>query len=401
MINHSVTCVLAVVLHGLLPALLVHAFLTPLVPPASSRATPLFVVANPTATAARDFVFQGHKTYSELYEPTAVIPKKKKCHVILVHGFGCGTLYWRETIQLFQQSGYTVHALDLLGQGKSAKPGRDDGISYSIRLWAQQVDDYARANIPPSSSIVVMGNSLGSMVALTAATGDQTNDDSNDGFIRQSIGGVGMYNCGVGMNSRNVLREFSGVQKVIFTAIFDLLDALVFGNLPLLTYVLDKVVTQELLKNALTNLYQYATDVDERVNDVLVDSFYYPAKDSGSPQALSQIYTNDPGDTPMEVYQRHSKFLLDRQVPIHLVWGDQDPVTPLAGSVGTFFQAMANESDNNVSMDLVTAGHIPFDEVPESNELMLKWLDNLNDGTTTTSNGGNFLGNVKLPFFLL
>jgi pimeloyl-ACP methyl ester carboxylesterase len=354
---------------------------------------PLFAVASPEGAVPQSFVFKGHKTYAEVYMPITT-NKKKNCHVILCHGFGCSTAYWRETIQLFQQSGYPVHAVDLLGQGKSDKPGRADGIAYSIRLWAQQVDEYARANIPSSSGIVVIGNSLGSVVALTAATGDQT-EEAGAGFIQQSVKGVGMYNCGVGMNSRNVLLELDGIQRVIFTALFDLLDAIIFGNTILLTFVLDKVVTKELLQNALTNLYSCATDVDERVNAVLVDAFFYPAKDPGSPETLSQIYTNDPGDTPMAIYNRYAPFL-QAQVPIHLVWGDQDPVTPLGGSVGVFFQTMAEDASTNVSMDPVTAGHIPFDEVPTSNELMLQWLDRIS-GTAKREDDKPF--SLKLPFF--
>jgi hypothetical protein len=154
-----------------------------------------------------------------------------KPKVILLHGFGASTTYWRETMSTLQLNGFEVHALDLLGQGRSSKPflstkttststlnkgggkfpyrlypktttrQQDDAekrqatatqhkdttssslsssitmgkntnttIQYSINLWAKMVDDYARAN--NMDEVVLIGNSLGSLVALSAATGD-------------------------------------------------------------------------------------------------------------------------------------------------------------------------------------------------------------------------------------
>lgn len=308
-------------------------------------------------------------------------------------------MYWRETIRFLQQEGYTVHAIDLLGQGKSDKPGRLEGIEYSINLWAQQLDEYAKENIPASRGTILLGNSLGSVVALVAATGDYIESgDSNISFLRQQTKGIGMFNCGIGMNSQNVEYDFEGIQRVLVSALFGVLNALVFGNVPLLTYVLDKVVTKELLRNALTGLYQFSTE--DRVDEALVDSFFYPAKDPGSPQTLSQIYTNDPGSTPWEIYERHQD-LMTKQIPIHLVWGKQDGVTPLTGSVGKFFQALSNDEDSRVSLEVIDGGHIPFDEVPSCNILMVDWLKGIDKSSTMTLAPSLFSGKAdfKLPFF--
>lgn len=343
------------------------------------------------------FQFQGHNVFSTVYQG-----KPNKPAVILVHGFGCSSLYWRETIQALQSNGYTVHAIDLLGQGKSDKPGRKVGIEYSIDLWAKQIDEYAQSQVK-ATEMYLMGNSLGSVVALNAATGDFAADSENSTYLRSRVKGIGMFNCGIGMNSRNILLDYSGIQKAVFTALFDLFDILIFDSIPLLTYVLDKVVTQELLRNALTGLYQYADDPNARVDDALVDSFYYPAKDPGSPETLSQIYTNNPGKTPMVLYQEHIVFL-QTQVPIHLVWGKQDGVTPLQGPVGQFFQNLSDDPTTNVSLDAIDgAGHIPFDEVPLCNDLMVNWL-NMQTSIAAAAQQRKekgmpaFFGDFKLPF---
>ena len=349
-------------------------------------------------TVARPWEFQGHKVYTEVTKPPATTAttslgsfpfffdnntnskNDKKCSVVLIHGFGCSSYYWRETVQALSSAGYTVHTVDLLGQGKSAKPGRADGVEYSTNLWAELVDNFCRECVAPNHSIVLAGNSLGSVVALAAAVSDFA-DDSGDATstttIPSRIKGVGLFNCGVGMNSVNLLKDpqLNAIQKVIFTAVFDLLNFLIFNNIALLTYVLSEVVTKELLQNALLGLYQCSPDPSERVDEGLVDSFYRPAKEEGSVQALNQIYTNDAGATPMELHERHPQ--LGSSIPIHVIWGDQDGVTPLQGSVGQFYAKLADDGNTNVSMNVLRAGHIPFDEIPECNESMVKWLDNV------------------------
>jgi pimeloyl-ACP methyl ester carboxylesterase len=352
------------------------------------------------ATKAQSWKFQGHDVYSEVTTPNNNLFNDKPS-VILIHGFGCSSYYWRETVQALTAAGYTAHTLDLLGQGKSAKPGRADGIEYSIDLWASQVEEYAKQYILSQNKnqpIVVMGNSLGSSVALSVASGDFGKGTQTNTLVQERIAGVGLYNCGVGMNSRNLLKNESlgPVQRVLFTALFDLLDALLFNNIPVLTYVLTKVVTRDLLRNALLGLYRCAEDPASRVDDGLVDAFYYPAKMEGSVEALNQIYTNDAGPTPMEL---HESYPLLSQVPIHLIWGTEDQVTPLAGPVGQFYQSLANEESSNVSMEVIEAGHIPFDEIPECNESMVQWMDSVMSGSRASKKKeqeASFFG-MKMP----
>jgi hypothetical protein len=99
----------------------------------------------------------------------------------------------------------------------------------------------------------------------------------------------------------------------------------------------------------LLGLYRCAENPASRVDDGLVDSFYYPAKREGSVEALNQMYTNDAGPTPMEL---HTSYPLLSQVPIHLIWGSEDQGTPLAGPVGQFYQFLANQESSNVSMEI-------------------------------------------------
>jgi len=320
--------------------------------------------------------WRGHDIYTEAYnQPDG--EHKPTC--ILLHGFGASTVYYRETIKVLQQEGYNVHALDLLGQGRSAKPYNEDNsvtnkVEYSINLWGNMVDDYAKHK--QLDDVVLMGNSIGSLVCLSAATGDFT-DSPTDTYLADKVKGLCLFNCGVGLNSRNVIKNpnFNEVQRVMFNSLFDLLNTLIFDNAVLLRYALNNIVTKELLKDALTSLY---TNLPERVDDELVDSFYYPAKGGeGCVESIRQIYCNDAGLTPLEYHQKHPEIL--DHIPLHLVWGKQDAVTPLRGDVGTFYcDRVANNRSGNgkTTIDVINSGHIPFDDNPiDSHKSMMKWLN--------------------------
>ena len=286
-------------------------------------------------------------------------------------------------MRILHSEGYEVHALDLLGQGRSAKP-TDGSVQYSINLWANMVDDYALQNNLGANGVVLMGNSLGSLVALSAATGDfvdSTNKStylSGDEFGNNSlVKGICLFNCAVGLNSRNVLKNpsLSPLQVKVFGWLFDVLNALIFDNETLLRYALNNIVTKELLKDALKGLYVHSPD---RVDEELVDSFYYPAKEGGegAVEAIRQIYTNDAGLTPIEIHAKYPD-LLDN-MPLHLIWGDTDAVTPITGDVGAFYcDRVANNRGGRglTTIDVVNSGHIPFDDNPfDTHTKMLDWL---------------------------
>jgi pimeloyl-ACP methyl ester carboxylesterase len=344
--------------------------------------------------------WKGHDIFTEVRRPTTVVSNnnsKPPITIILLHGFGASTTYWRDTLSVLEQEGkYDIHALDFIGQGRSSKPvysgdnnlvptnnlnddvtssgmimGRNTNINvhYSILLWSQMVDDYAREF--GLTNVVLMGNSLGSLVALSATT------ESN--YLRGKVQGLCLFNCGVGLNSRNIVKNpmLTPLQRTMFNLLFDVLNLLIFNNKILLRYALNNIVTKELLKDALRSLYMHSKD---RVDDELINSFYYPAKmgGDGAVEAIRQIYTNDAGLTPMEYHTKYSAIL--DNLPIHLIWGLDDVVTPITGDVGVFYcDRVANNRSGNgkTTLDVIQkSGHIPFDDNPiETHTSMLRWLE--------------------------
>ena len=82
--------------------------------------------------------------------------------VLLVHGFGASTDHWRYNIPFLAQT-HEVHAIDLLGFGRSAKPAE---LDYGGDLWKDQIVSYVRERIQKPT--VIIGNSLGGYAALAA-----------------------------------------------------------------------------------------------------------------------------------------------------------------------------------------------------------------------------------------
>lgn len=97
--------------------------------------------------------------------------------MLLIHGFGASRRHWRHNLQALAQDAEVI-ALDLLGFGMSAKPrsqladepAEPEAIRYGIDLWARQVRDAALALAGPGRRLHLIGNSIGAVVALRAAT---------------------------------------------------------------------------------------------------------------------------------------------------------------------------------------------------------------------------------------
>ena len=380
-------------------------------PSSALSSTAASAVDNDASSTSKFWKWRGHDIFTEVRTPQLTTGEstddakssKKRPSVILLHGFGASTKYWRETMNVLHSEGYDVHALDFLGQGRSSKPyaideyptdGFDDNyerspfelgengntkVEYSINLWANLVDDYARHR--ELEDVVLMGNSLGSLVALSAATGDFGNEvylaaDSDNEKSR--VKGLCLFNCGVGLNSRNVVKNpsLNEVQRVLINKLFDVLNSLIFDNATLLRYALNNVVTKELLEDALKSLYIVSPD---RVDQELVDSFYYPAimGGEGSVEAIRQIYCNDAGLTPLEYHAKYPQ-ILDK-MPLHLIWGLDDAVTPIEGDVGMFYcDRVANNRGGKgmTTINTLKSGHMPFDDNPEeAHDAMIKWLN--------------------------
>ncbi|MGB7440301.1 MAG: alpha/beta fold hydrolase, partial [Coleofasciculaceae cyanobacterium] len=109
----------------------------------------------------RDWVWRGWQTrYTYFRAPLTT--EKMATPVMLLHGFGASIGHWRNNLEAIGQY-HTVYALDLLGFGASRKAEAD----YRINLWVDQIYDFWQTFV--GQPIILVGNSIGSLVCLTAA----------------------------------------------------------------------------------------------------------------------------------------------------------------------------------------------------------------------------------------
>jgi len=266
-----------------------------------------------------------------------------------VHGFGASSDHWRFNVGPLAAAGYRVLALDLLGFGGSAKP---DAV-YSVDLWRDQVLDFVAEKVGSSSPqpVTLVGNSLGSLVALSAAAASPS-----------TFAGLVCLNLAGGMNSK--ARGLDDDWRLqLARPIFALIDFLLSIR-PLARRIFDGVRAPENLKGVLLSVYRNADAVDAD----LVDLIARPAGQEGALGAFITIITGDPGPKPQELLPGWTG-------PLLFVWGDADPFTPVDGPVGQWAASLATSRPGTTFELLADVGHCPHDDRPEEvHSRLLPWL---------------------------
>ncbi|WP_320663691.1 alpha/beta fold hydrolase [Prochlorococcus sp. MIT 1223] len=262
--------------------------------------------------------------------------------ILLIHGFGASTDHWRYNIPVLSNS-YEVHAIDLLGFGKSAKP---KGLKYGGPLWRDQVVAYVNEKI--GRPTVLVGNSLGGYAALAA--GSALGSESAGVVLLNAAGRFSEEN-----QSSNSL--ISKLTKFLGTGLLrdPLVQRLIFENLR----------RPATIRRTLNQVY-----IDKKnVNDELVEAIRKPSLDPGAFGVFRSVF--EPGGPPGKPLDELFEQL---QSPLLLLWGNRDPWMNAPGKRATF-RRYSPEATTEVVLD---AGHCPHDEVPEQvNDALLKWLKEL------------------------
>ncbi|KAK9200360.1 hypothetical protein WN944_015557 [Citrus x changshan-huyou] len=80
--------------------------------------------------------------------------------------------------------------------------------------------------------------------------------------------------------------------------------------------------------NILLSIYGNKESVDE----TLVDNIREPANDDGALDAFVSIARGSPGPNPVQL-------MPSIYIPVLVLWGNEDPFTPLDGPVGEYFSS--------------------------------------------------------------
>ncbi|KAK9200358.1 hypothetical protein WN944_015555 [Citrus x changshan-huyou] len=250
--------------------------------------------------------------------------------LLLVHGFGASIPHWRRNIGTLAKS-YTVYAIDLLGFGASDKPA---GYSYTMEGWAQLILDFLDEVVKKPTVLI----------------------ESSQTLVR----GFVLLNCAGGMNNKAIVDDWR--IKLLFPLLW-FIDFLLKQR-PIASAIFERVKQRETLRNILLSIYANKESVDE----TLVEIIREPANVEGALDAFVSIVTGPPGPNPVQLMPSIS-------IPLLVLWGDEDPFTPLDGPVGKYFSSLPSKLSNVKLIVLKGVGHCPHDDRPELvHEKLLPWL---------------------------
>jgi pimeloyl-ACP methyl ester carboxylesterase len=261
--------------------------------------------------------------------------------LLLIHGFGASIGHWRKNIPVLADAGYQVFALDLLGFGGSEKPALD----YSVELWQQQLYDFWASHI--NQPTVFVGNSIGGLLALMMMTE----------YPELTAGGV-LINSAGGLNHRPEELQFP--LNVVMGTFTKLVSTPGIGE-----FVFNQVRRKSQIRNTLKQVYRDRAAITEE----LVDLLYLPSCDPGAQNVFASVLSAPPGPKPDDL-------LPHRQCPLLVLWGEDDPWTPIQGA--KIYQDLSQNDRDVEFYPIPQAGHCAHDEKPEQvNQLMLNWLNRI------------------------
>lgn len=259
--------------------------------------------------------------------------------LILIHGFGASIGHWRNNIPVLADAGYQVYAIDLLGFGGSDKPV----IQYSLELWQELLQTFWQEQIQQPA--VFIGNSIGALLSLMMVAD----------YPELAAGGV-LLNCAGGLNHRP--EELNFPLKVVMGLFSQFVSSPILGS-----FVFNQVRQKHRIRNTLRQVYRNHTAITEE----LVELLYEPSNHPGAQQVFASILTAPAGPRPAEL-------LPNVQHPLLVLWGEDDPWTPIKGA--KLYQDAAAASKEIEFMAIPNTGHCPHDERPEIvNAAILNWLN--------------------------
>jgi pimeloyl-ACP methyl ester carboxylesterase len=268
--------------------------------------------------------------------------------VLLIHGFGANTNHWRFNQPVLAEQ-IPTYAIDLLGFGRSDQPqarlndepATKQTVQYCFDLWAQQVADFCHNVI--DRPVVLVGNSIGGVVALRAAQllGEERCKE------------VVLIDCAQRLMDDKQL----ATQPAWMAWIRPLLKTLVSQRW-LSTALFRNAARPALIRNVLKQAYPSGNNID----DALVSLLLTPSQRPGAAEAFRGfINLFDDYLAPL--------LLKDLSIPVHMIWGEADPWEPVKEA-----KEWKQKYDCIQSLMVIPhAGHCPHDESPKevNNQLLL------------------------------
>jgi pimeloyl-ACP methyl ester carboxylesterase len=226
----------------------------------------------------------------------------------------------------------------MLGWGASQKAP----VNYSVHLWAEQIYDFWKAFI--RQPVVLVGNSLGSLVCLAAAA---AYPDMVQGIVMMSLPDPSLEQEAIPAMLRPIVM---GIKNIVAS--------------PLVLKPLFHVLRRP---NIVRRWASIAYANPEAITDELVEILVGPSEDRGSARAFSALFKATIG---INFNPSVKTVLPTLQIPMLLIWGQKDRFIPPA-LAGQF----AHYNEKLELLNLEDVGHCPHDECPEVvNQAILDWI---------------------------
>jgi len=283
--------------------------------------------------------------------------EKDSIPLLFLHGFGANSNHWRRNIKSFANNGYAVYSVDLLGFGNSDQPSMKEIGKLDNGIWCDQVTDFITDIIRPinSNRIIIVGNSLGGLVALTCAVN-----------IPEEISGIiaSPLPDPVGVKF-NISENKSKFKSLKYTLI-----RLFIRFLPI-EFILFVINRFKLIYYFLNFAYEKKEFIDKELFNIIS----IPSK---RPSAAGALRAMCLGMTTRS-NKLKSSFLLkiiceSKKVPFLLLWGEKDKFIPLnyGKRIAKLFPWVEFKVISN-------SGHCVHDEDPQLfNKISNKWIEELN-----------------------
>lgn len=268
------------------------------------------------------------------YQPTAT---QTAPPLLFIHGFGAALEHWRGNLAPLSE-GYPCYAVDLLGFGGSQKAA----APYGVPLWTEQMAAFVQAIV--GEPVILVGNSLGSLVALNLA-------DRHPDLVR----GLVMINL------PDVARQRQTLPPLVQRLEQGLSGAILSPWL--LTALLRFLRRPALLAKWVNLAYAEKTWVDGELVDILAG----PPRDPAAPIAFYHLCRRaNQGD----FCPAAAAILARLELPMALVWGTQDRFIPFA-----LGEHLRRANPRLTWVPLGDRGHCPQDEDPaQFNAWLRSWL---------------------------
>ena len=281
--------------------------------------------------------------------------------MLLLHGFGASIFHWRNNILPFADMGYAVYSIDLLGFGHSDQPGIKQIGKLDNGIWCDQITDFINEVIRPTHSkkIIIIGNSLGGLIALTCAVAVPEE-------IHAIIASPLPDPISIEILKSNEKRRS---QKLKINLVK------FFTKLIPIEIILFLIVNCKIINFGLNSAYFKKTNVDETLIKIITK----PVKRNTAARTLRAMLlgmsTRSSKLKSSYLLNNLSKF---KKVPFLIIWGDKDTFIPL------FFGKRITNLYPWVKLKIVAnSGHCVHDEDHyKFNKISHEWIKELKISNT-------------------